>query len=187
MTVQDPLKANLRYVITGGPGSGKTTLVEALKNLGYTGFPEIARDLIQEGITPPIWSDKPVSGRFFELILEHRISSHQQIKSGEIAFYDRGIPDSLAYLKFQNKKIPRFLIEAVDRYRYNTIVFAAPPWEDIFAGDSVRRESYREAGKLFELAVHAYAGCGYRIIELPRVPLEQRVEQVIRVINKGGV
>lgn len=39
----DVRKENYFYVITGGPGVGKTTLLNELKNRGFTVFPEIAR------------------------------------------------------------------------------------------------------------------------------------------------
>lgn len=170
---------NNRFIVTGGPGSGKTALVEALQNLGYTGFPEIARDLISQGISPPGWSIKPDSGRFFDLILQQRISCHQQITGTEVGFYDRGIPDSVAYFKFQNRKVPRILSEAVDNYRYNPVVFAAPPWEEIFRNDSVRRETYRESVVLYELTIEAYQNAGYRVVSLPLSDLEQRLGFVI--------
>ncbi len=168
-------QANYRFIITGGPGSGKTALVEALQNLGYAGFPEIARDLISQGISPPGWADKPDSGRFFDLILQQRITSHQQIKGNEIGFYDRGIPDSLAYFQFQNRNPPRNLLKAIDTYRYNPIVFAAPPWKEIFYNDSIRLESFSEARILYDLTIEVYRNAGYSIVALPKSTLEQRL------------
>jgi len=174
---------NYRYIITGGPGSGKTALVEALQNLGYTGFPEIARDLINQGITPPIWAEKPDSGRFFDFILKKRIIFHQQIKGTEIGFYDRGIPDSLAYIKFLKKKVPRILSEAISVYPYNPVVFVTPPWKEIYCNDSVRRESFAEAGILYELGIEAYQGLGYKIVELPKSSLESRVAIILATLR----
>lgn len=167
-----------RFIITGGPGSGKTTLVEALQNLGYYGFPEIARDLINEGIVPPIRAEKPDSGRFFDLILKQRITYYQQIKGTEIGFYDRGIPDSLAYFKYQNKKVPSILSEAIIAYRYNPVVFITPPWKEIFNTDDVRRETFYEAQVLYELTIEVYQAHGYEIIELPKSTLEHRLAMV---------
>jgi len=168
-----------RFIITGGPGSGKTTLVEALQNLGYYGFPEVARDLINEGIVPPIRAEKPDSGRFFDLILKQRIIYYQQIKGTEIGFYDRGIPDSLAYFKYQNKKVPPILSEAIIAYRYNPVVFITPPWKEIFNTDDVRRETFYEARVLYDLTIEAYLAHGYEIIELPKSSLESRVAIVL--------
>jgi predicted ATPase len=173
-----------RFIITGGPGSGKTTLVEALQNLGYYGFPEIARDLINKGIVPPIWSEKPDSGHFFDLILKQRIIYFQQIKGTEIGFYDRGIPDSLAYFKYQDKKVPPILSEAIIAYRYNPVVFITPPWKEIFNNDGVRRETFYEAQVLYELATVAYKSHGYEIIVLPKSSLESRITIVLSEVAK---
>ncbi|MEC7173627.1 MAG: AAA family ATPase, partial [Bacteroidota bacterium] len=41
-----PLIENKKIVISGGPGSGKTTLVNLLKDKGYRCFEEFSRILI---------------------------------------------------------------------------------------------------------------------------------------------
>ena len=38
-----------KIVISGGPGGGKTTIINALKELGYFCYDEISRDLIDKG------------------------------------------------------------------------------------------------------------------------------------------
>lgn len=38
---------NNRVVFTGGPGSGKTTVIEFLNRLGYPSTPEVGRKVIQ--------------------------------------------------------------------------------------------------------------------------------------------
>jgi predicted ATPase len=38
----------LFYTITGGPGSGKTSLINELQKRGYRCMAEVARQLIQE-------------------------------------------------------------------------------------------------------------------------------------------
>jgi predicted ATPase len=176
-----PCASNNRFVITGGPGSGKTTLVDALRNLGYFGFPEIARDLINQGYVPPIWLQRSNRGSFLESILHQHVLYYQQIVGAEIAFFDRGIPDSLAYLTYLQLKIPAFLTEAVANFRYNPIVFVAPPWEEIYFNDSVRRETYGQACLLYDLTVVKYRESGYQIIELPKKSVEERVEVVLGI------
>jgi predicted ATPase len=170
---------NNRYIISGGPGSGKTTLVNALQKLGYPGFPEIARDLINQGNEPPIWSQNSNGGSFLRSILQQRILCHQQVLGAEIAYFDRGIPDSMAYMTYLQMSIPTFLLEAVANYRYNTIVFVAPPWEEIYSTDNVRRESFTQASRLYDLVVVKYHEAGYQIIELPKESVENRVDLVL--------
>ena len=35
-------------VLIGGPSSGKTTLIDALKEKGHTCYPEVSREVIRE-------------------------------------------------------------------------------------------------------------------------------------------
>lgn len=169
---------NNRFVITGGPGSGKTVLIRALQEIGYSGFPEIARELISQGIKPPGAADKQAGSRFFDMILQRRITDHQRLKNSETGFYDRGIPDSLAYFRFQNRRPPRILSEAIETYRYNPVVFAAPPWQEIYTNDVVRREAFDETVILYDLTAAVYREVGYTIVELPKDSINQRLEVI---------
>src|SRR5258708_6909424 len=88
------------YVITGGPGSGKTTVLAELGRRGHICIPEDARALIQEqvagtGSALP-WSDAP---RFAELLMQRSISTWNRFASAPPAasvYFDRGIGDAFA-------------------------------------------------------------------------------------------
>ena len=57
-------------VLIGGPSSGKTTLIEALKEKGHTCYPEISREVIREAQEQGIeqlFLEKPLL--FSELLL----------------------------------------------------------------------------------------------------------------------
>jgi predicted ATPase len=60
-------------VLIGGPSSGKTTLIEALKVKGHTCYPEISREVIKEAQEQGIeqlFLENPLL--FSELLLEGR-------------------------------------------------------------------------------------------------------------------
>ncbi len=65
------------FVLTGGPGSGKTTLIEALAAQGYATAPEAGRNIIQDQMTVGgsalPWNDRTL---FAELMLAWELRSH---------------------------------------------------------------------------------------------------------------
>ncbi len=163
-------------MITGGPGSGKTTLINSLKKSGFCVFSELARQMIQDGGKAPILSLQTKNdGLFFKEILLKRIRQHQAASEKTISFFDRGIPDSLAFLNFMGLEKPSILSKAIDKYRYNTTVFLLPPWEEIYKNDAVRQESFKESEILFKLIKEAYLESDYLIEELPIGSVEKRV------------
>lgn len=164
-----------RIVITGGPSVGKTTLIEALKRKGYPAMPEVARRVIHEQLK--IKSDalpwKDVTA-FSKLVLIQQIKQFEQC-SNKVVFLDRGIPDIIGYMNHGQQKLFKELTETANELRYNK-VFILPIWEDIFKNDEARKESLWEA-KEVQLAIQkSYASLGYNVIEVPKVPVKERVK-----------
>ncbi len=90
---------NNLIVFTGGPGSGKTSVIDALKNLGYRCAPEVGRKVIQhqverQGNALP-WLDKVT---FRDEMVREELANYQAFQSSEQpVFFDRGIVDSYGY------------------------------------------------------------------------------------------
>ena len=119
------------YVITGGPGTGKTSLIEELKIVGYQTVKEVARDIIkeqqQQGGDALPWKDTVL---YTSMMLERSVESYLAHKENEgILFFDRGIPDTLAYARLIGLTDRKEIELAVDKYRYNRQVFILPPWK----------------------------------------------------------
>ena len=103
-------------VITGGPGTGKTTIIDGLIEQGYSCFPEISRQITLEAKKQGIeqlFLEKPLL--FSELLLEGRRKQYQSAlqDQAEIVFLDRGIPDILAYMHYIGDSYPAFLTKHV--------------------------------------------------------------------------
>ncbi len=173
------------FVITGGPGSGKSTLVEALAARGLCTMPEAGRAIIQDqvaigGEALP-WSDRRV---FAELMLSWEMRSYRQALrvSGPVIF-DRGVPDVLGYLRLSNLPIPSHVERAAHMFRYHPRVFIAPPWKEIFELDAERKQSFEEAQATYEAMVETYSGLGYELVPLALEPVEERVRLVLASIG----
>jgi predicted ATPase len=92
---------------------------------------------------------------------------------------DRGIPDVACYARLIGLPLFDDLKIACETYRYNQIIFMAPPWEEIYRTDSERKQSYAEAVATHEKMIEVYQEYGYRPIELPKAPPRQRAEFVL--------
>jgi predicted ATPase len=168
-------------VITGGPGTGKTTIIDTLIEQGYACFPEISRQVTLEAKKQGIeqlFLEKPLL--FSELLLEGRRKQHQQATEdvAELVFLDRGIPDILAYMHYIGDSYPAFFDHACREHVYSKI-FVLPPWEEIYESDEARYENFEQAKLIFAHLLETYQKYGYELIEVPRGTVEERIHFIL--------
>jgi predicted ATPase len=175
------------FVLTGGPGSGKTTLIEALAAAGVATSPEVGRAVIREqlaigGDALP-WADQRA---FAELMVVRDVAAQEAaLASGGVTVLDRGVPDVVGFLRVSGLSVPPHIDAAARRCRYNSRVFIAPYWDEIFTGDAERKQTPEEARATFGVMVETYCGYGYDLVELPRVPVAERVSFIVERIQPG--
>lgn len=165
------------HVVTGGPGSGKTTLVEALATAGVATVPEAGRAIIRDqvaigGRAVP-WED---AGLYAELMLARDLAAwHGARKATGPVVLDRGVVDIAGYLTLIGRTVPDHVRRAIDTCRYAPAVFIAPPWREIYGTDDERRQDWAEAVATHDAMVAAYTGAGYALVHLPTAPVAERV------------
>lgn len=181
MTTASATDTDRLFVITGGPGSGKTTLIDALVNAGLGTSPEAGRRIIQhqQAVDGPAlpWRDRAL---FAELMLAFDMAGHAAAvaRPGSILF-DRGVPDVIGYLNLVGLAVPGHMDRAARLLRYNSRVFIAPPWPEIYRNDGERKQDLDEAKRTYDAMVEVYGRYGYAPVELPRVPVEDRVAFIL--------
>lgn len=179
------------YVITGGPGSGKTTVVAELARRGNLCIPEDARAVIQEQVASSgqalPWAD---ASRFADLLLEQSIATYREqalIWNAQPAkypqspvYFDRGIGDAFTCADLLGHTLPLALCEHAKHYRYRDPVFLAPWWPEIYITDTERRQSREEAERTEHAIVTTYTELGYRILRLPLTNPAERADFILR-------
>ena len=177
---KDYLKSNW-YVITGGPSSGKTTVLNELAKLGYKVYPEVARVLINQEIAKgkslkEIRSDEV---KFQKKVLKIKINVEETALKNKIVFFDRAIPDSIAYYQIfglNQKEVLKFCKRKV----YKKIFFLEQlPTKRDYA----RIEDKETIKKLNLLLKESYKKLGYKVIKIPVVPIEERVFKILKEIS----
>ena len=123
---------NPYFVITGGPGVGKTTLLQEFKKRGMPTIPEIARELIKEqqaidGEALP-WKNKK---QYMELMFQRSIESFERVTTDfqgtDPVFFDRGFLDALCYAALKGIPIAQEMKTFSETNRYNNNVFISCP------------------------------------------------------------
>ena len=179
-----------RIVITGAPGTGKTAVINALEAAGYVCFPEVIREFTQEETSqklPEEIKSNPIvfandSLDFNQKLIAGRKAQYLNAKASAqcINFYDRGLPDVLAYMDFFNQEYPEEFVKACAGHTYDA-VFIMPPWKDIFHTDGGRFETYSEAVALHDCLIQQYKTFNYN---LDLVPLDTIAARAAYIINK---
>lgn len=172
------------YIITGGPGAGKTTLLLELEKRGYKCIPEVARRIIQEqmasgGDALP-WKNME---RYTIAMQEGSIAVYIAANKSEITFFDRGIPDTITHCNLINKPVPDTLKQAAENFRYNKIVFMLPPWKEIYETDTERKQTWEEAAITYIKLNETYEEYGYKLIEIPPLPVAERADFLLSHIS----
>jgi len=170
------------FVLTGGPGSGKTTLIEALRAQGFATAPEAGRGIIRDQMAiggPALpWQDRAL---FAELMLSWELRSWHAACAeppGPI-FFDRGAPDTIGYLRLCGLPVPDHVTRVAEKFRYARRVFVAPPWPEIFTQDEERKQTLDEAERTFRSVTGVYVELGYELVPLPLASVDERVRFVL--------
>src|SRR5690606_14415735 len=159
-----------------GPGTGKTAVIEHLKSQGYSCLDEISREVIlaarEQGIEQ-LFLTEPIL--FSQKLLEGRITQYQGIGNPpKTIFFDRGIPDTVAYMDYFNTTYPEHFNKACRNHPYD-MVFLLPPWKEIYRCDNERYESFEQATAIHNALQETYLRFGYSPIVVPLDTVENRV------------
>jgi predicted ATPase len=167
-------------LVTGAPGTGKSTLVAALAQAGVTTSEEVGRRVLREqlasgGDALP-WADEAA---FAALMLPGELAARTAaLATGATVVLDRGVPDVVAFLAASDLPVPPALDAAARTRRYHRRAFLAPFWPAILVQDAERPRSAHYYARAHDAIIATYARYGYDLVELPRASVAERVRFV---------
>ncbi len=170
-----------KIVITGGPGTGKSTIIDHLTQMEFTCMPEISRNITKEaqhsGIDQLFLKDPLL---FSELLLNGRIEQYENAAARETdkVFFDRGIPDIHGYMDYLGTKYPEIYTQKSKELRYSH-VFMMPPWREIYKTDNERYESFEQSLTIYNYLIEGYTKMNYDIIRVPEGNIKERVNFIL--------
>lgn len=174
-----------KIVITGGPGTGKSSIINELNKRGYICFDEISRQVTLEAREKGIeqlFLTEPLL--FSELLLKGRLKQFYDADQyeGVPIFLDRGLPDVLAYMDYFNSDYPIEFVETCQNNRYDH-VFVLAPWLEIFVSDTVRYENFEQAELIHKHLLNSYKNFGYNLVDVPFETVEKRSDFILNTLN----
>jgi predicted ATPase len=182
-----------KVVVTGAPGTGKTSIIHGLEKKGFHCFHEIIRDMTSKAklegeehthiSNPLVFVEDAMQ---FNKDLLHGRAKHYQnslMMDVPLSFFDRGIPDVLAYMDFFGQSYGKEFIDTCQKNRYDTI-FIVPPWQEIYVSDNERLETFEEAENIHDALMNTYTQFGYNPIEVPKDAVPKRIDFILETLNQ---
>jgi predicted ATPase len=175
--------SNNWYVITGGPSTGKTTLLSILKSKGHKVFPEIARVVIDEGIAKGLSVEqiRKDEKKFQMKVLKRKQQIEANHQVDKLTFFDRGMHDTLAYMRSYGWEIRKELETEIHMSVYRKIFLLDPL--PIYQKDYARTEGEEFITKINQLLHEAYEKAELDVIHVPFDSPEKRAAFVLDRID----
>ena len=171
------------HVITGAPCSGKTTLIDQLADKGFKTVAETARQYFEREMA---------SGRTLDEIREDRAALQRGIddlqrrmehglRALDVAFLDRGFPDSLAFYRVSGMNPNEILLECFHHRYASVFILDRLPF---LRKKTLGPEDDATAGFLDECLARDYSALGYSVVRVPALSPQERLAFVLERLSE---
>lgn len=169
-----------KVIISGAPGTGKSSIIKELKNRGYFCYDEVWRKKYEN---PNQKNNSNHINIFSKHLFSERLKQlertvKKKVKD-QVIFYDRSIIDTISYLNTYKKNIETLWLDVALKKRYYETIFFCPLWEEIYEQCEDRKESYKESILIEKNLTSTYKKFLYKIKHVPKVDISDRVDYIL--------
>jgi len=177
-----------RYILTGTPGSGKTSILRSLEVAGYLVVEEAATDIIAlrqaQGIAEP--HTRPA---FIDDITNLQKHRQMRVADSGVQFYDRSPLCTYALSVFLGFPISTTLADEMARIKkeqiYQKQVFFIENL-GFCEPTAARKITFEDSLRFEKVHEETYNSFGYECIRVAPQRLSARMEQITRFVSASG-
>lgn len=171
-------------IISGCSGGGKSTLLEELARRGFSVIEEpgrriVAAELAGDGAALPWIDAEAFSHKAIALALE---DLERAAALPGLVFFDRGLLDAASGLAAMRDE--PVLRRYAQKWRFNRLVFLAPPWPEIYRQDAERQHGLDAAIAEYERLRRDYPALGYEVVVLPKIGVAERADILLAMLGQ---
>ena len=167
-----------RYIFTGAPSAGKTTLIEALAARGHCVVAEAATEvnslMLARGVANP--SNEP---DFIDAIVDLQRRRRMEARAEGLQFHDRSVVCTHALAEFLGLPISRLLAAEMERVARDKIYQRRVFFFDnlgFVTSTPVRRISFEDTLKFEAVHERVYRRFGYELVRVAPASVAERVK-----------
>lgn len=172
-------------VFTGSPCSGKTSVLHSLRSLNFPVREELARAFFLEELAKGRTLEEICADqlKLQNMFVEKGIEGDKGLDVSLPYILDRGPIDAIAHYMHYGFDYSNIL-QNVTKLRYACVFYFEPlPYQN----DAVRIENGEAAEHLDKCFIRAYEECGYTIITVPLMSIEERATFVMQHLDSLGI